>query len=96
MAAMRGATTVSRVVAVFPSLAALMVEAILRDQKKIMPCSVFLQGEYGINDLFVGVPVKLGARGVEQIIEIKLTNEERAALHKSAGAVQELVDVIKV
>ena len=54
-----------------------MVEAILKDQKKIMPCSVFLQGEYGINDLFVGVPVKLGARGVEQIIEIKLTDAEQ-------------------
>jgi malate dehydrogenase len=76
--------------------AALMVEAILKDQKKILPCSVFLQGEYGINDLFVGVPVKLGAAGVEQIIEIQLTAEERAALHKSAGAVKELVDVIKV
>jgi malate dehydrogenase len=76
--------------------AAAMVEAILKDQKKIMPCSVFLQGEYGISDLFVGVPVKLGARGVEQIIEITLTDPERAALHKSAGAVKELVDVIKV
>jgi len=76
--------------------AALMVEAILKDQKKIMPCSVFLQGEYGINDLFVGVPVKLGAAGVEQIIEIQLTEPERAALQKSAGAVKELVDVIKV
>jgi malate dehydrogenase len=73
-----------------------MVEAILKDQKKIMPCSVFLQGEYGIRDLFVGVPVKLGARGVEQIIEIKLTPEENAALQKSAAAVKELVDVIKV
>jgi malate dehydrogenase len=76
--------------------AAAMVEAILKDQKKIMPCSVYLQGEYGIRDLFVGVPVKLGARGVEQIIEIKLTPEENAALQKSAGAVKELVDVIKV
>jgi malate dehydrogenase len=76
--------------------AAAMVEAILKDQKKIMPCSVFLQGEYGVRDLFVGVPVKLGARGVEEIIEIALTDEERAALHKSAGAVKELVDVIKV
>jgi malate dehydrogenase len=75
--------------------AAQMVEAILKDQKKIMPCSVFLQGEYGIRDLFVGVPVKLGAKGVEQIIEIKLTPEENAALQKSAGAVKELVDVIK-
>jgi malate dehydrogenase len=73
-----------------------MVEAILRDQKRIMPCSVFLQGEYGIRDLFVGVPVKLGARGVEQIIELELSADERAALHKSAGSVKELVDVIKV
>jgi malate dehydrogenase len=57
---------------------------------------VFLQGEYGVNDLFVGVPVKLGARGVEQIIELELSADERAALHKSAGSVKELVDVIKV
>lgn len=76
--------------------AADMVEAILKDQKRIMPCSVFLQGEYGISDLFVGVPVKLGARGVEEIIEVPLTAEEKAALHKSAAAVRELVDVIKV
>jgi malate dehydrogenase len=73
-----------------------MVEAILKDKKKILPCSVFLQGEYGINDLFVGVPVKIGARGAEEIIQIKLTAEESAALGKSAGAVKELVDVIKV
>jgi malate dehydrogenase len=78
------------------SAAAEMVEIILKDKKKIVPCSVFLQGEYGINDLFVGVPVKLGARGVEQIIQIKLTAEEDAALKKSAAAVKELVDVIKV
>jgi malate dehydrogenase len=78
------------------SAAAEMVEAILKDKKKILPCSVFLQGEYGIQDLFVGVPVKLGARGVEQIVQITLTPEEAAALRKSAGAVQELVDVIKV
>ncbi len=78
------------------SAAAEMVEIILKDKKKIVPCSVFLQGEYGIHDLFVGVPVKLGARGVEQIIQIKLTPEEDAALKKSAGAVKELVDVIKV
>ena len=76
--------------------AADMVEAILKDQKRIMPCSVFLQGEYGINDLFVGVPVKLGASGVEEIIEVPLTADEKAALQKSAGAVKELVDVIKV
>jgi len=78
------------------SSAAEMVEAILKDKKKIMPCSVFLQGEYGINDLFVGVPVKLGAKGVEQIIEITLTDDERAALQRSAGAVRELVSVIGV
>jgi malate dehydrogenase len=78
------------------SAAAEMVEAILKDKKQILPCSVFLQGEYGIRDLFVGVPVKLGARGVEQIIEIKLTADEDAALKKSASAVKELVDVIKV
>lgn len=76
--------------------AADMVEAILKDQKRIMPCSVYLQGEYGITDLFVGVPVKLGAGGVEEIIEVPLTAEEKAALVKSAGAVKELVDVIKV
>jgi malate dehydrogenase len=74
--------------------AAEMVEAILKDTKKILPCSVYLQGEYGIRDLFVGVPVKVGARGVEEIIQIKLTPEEDAALKKSAAAVKELVDVI--
>ena len=76
--------------------AAEMVDAILKDKKKILPCSVFLQGEYGVKDLFVGVPVKLGARGVEQIIEIKLSSEEDAALKKSAASVKELVDVIGV
>src|SRR6187551_3210460 len=76
------------------SAAAEMVEIILKDKKKIVPCSVFLQGEYGINDLFVGVPVKLGARGVEEIIQITLTAEEDAALKKSAAAVKELVDII--
>ncbi len=76
--------------------AAEIVECILKDKKKILPCSVFLQGEYGIRDLFVGVPVKLGARGLEQIIQIKLTPEEDTALKKSAAAVKELVDVIQV
>ena len=78
------------------SAAAEMVEIILKNKKKIVPCSVFLQGEYGISNLFVGVPVKLGARGVEEIIEIVLTPEEQAALHKSAAAVKELTDVIGV
>ncbi len=73
-----------------------MVEAILKDKKKILPCAVFLQGEYGIHDLFVGVPVKLGVRGVEDIIKIRLTPEEDAALKRSAAAVRELVNVIHV
>jgi malate dehydrogenase len=73
-----------------------MVEAILLDKKKILPCSVYLQGEYGTRDLFVGVPCKLGARGLEEIIQIKLTADEQAAFNKSAGAVKELVDVIGV
>jgi malate dehydrogenase len=80
-----------------PSAAAVeMVEAIIKDKKKILPCAVYLEGEYGINGLFVGVPVKLGSNGVEEIIQINLTAEERAALHKSAAAVQELVDILKV
>ena len=73
-----------------------MVEAILKDKKKILPCAAYLDGEYGISGLFVGVPVKLGAKGIEQIIEIKLTPAEKAALEKSAGAVKELVAVIAV
>jgi malate dehydrogenase len=73
-----------------------MVEAILKDKKKILPCATFLQGEYGIEGLFVGVPVKLGARGVEEIIQIELTADEQAALQKSADAVKELVDIINV
>jgi malate dehydrogenase len=73
-----------------------MVEAILKDKKKILPCAVYLQGEYGIDGFYVGVPCKLGARGLEQIIEIKLTAEEDAALKKSAEAVKELCSVIGV
>ena len=73
-----------------------MVEAILKDKKKIMPCAAYLEGEYGIKGLFVGVPCKLGERGIEDVIEIKLTAEEDAALKKSAGAVEELVHVIAV
>jgi malate dehydrogenase len=80
-----------------PSAAAVeMVEAIFYDRKKILPCAAYLEGEYGIDGLFVGVPVKLGARGIEQIIEIKLTADEQAALKKSADAVKELVGVIGV
>jgi malate dehydrogenase len=79
-----------------PGLAAAeMVECILKDKKKIEPCSVLLQGEYGLNDLFVGVPVKLGARGVEQIVPITLNADEQAALQKSANAVKELIDVLR-
>jgi malate dehydrogenase len=73
-----------------------MVEAVLKDKKKILPCSVFLQGEYGIQDLFVGVPCKLGAHGLEEIIEITLMPDEDAALKKSAAAVRELVEIINV
>jgi malate dehydrogenase len=71
-----------------------MVEAILKDKKKILPCAVFLQGEYGIRDLFVGVPVKLGAGGAEQIIEIRLEADEQAALDRSAASVKELVSAL--
>jgi malate dehydrogenase len=73
-----------------------MAEAILKDKKKILPCAAYLEGEYGLRGLYVGVPCKLGTRGIEQIIEIKLTPEEKAALEKSAGAVKELVGVIGV
>jgi malate dehydrogenase len=73
-----------------------MVEAIIKDKKKILPCAAYLEGEYGISGLFVGVPCKLGERGIEDVIEIKLTPEEDAALKKSAGAVKELVAVIGV
>jgi len=77
------------------SAAVEMAESILKDKKKIMPCAVYLQGEYGMQDLFIGVPVKLGAGGVEDIIEITLTEEENAALMKSADAVQGLKDDLK-
>ena len=73
-----------------------MVEAIYKDKKKILPCAAYLEGEYGIQGLYVGIPVKLGAKGVEQIIEIHLSNEERAQLQKSAASVQELVRIIGV
>src|SRR5260221_7087327 len=78
-----------------PSAAAVeMVEAILKDKKKILPCAVYLEGEYGIKGLFVGVPVKLGAKGAEEIVEIKLTADENAALQKSSTSVRELVTVL--
>jgi malate dehydrogenase len=77
------------------SAAVEMAESILKDKKKVLPCAAYLQGEYGFKDLFIGVPVKLGAAGVEQIIEIKLTAEEKAALQKSANAVEELKGVLK-
>src|SRR5881275_557729 len=80
-----------------PSAAAVeMAESILKDKKKVLPCAAYLEGEYGIKGLFVGVPVKLGARGIEKVFEIRLTTEERIALQKSAAAVQELIDVLGI
>jgi malate dehydrogenase len=79
-----------------PSAAAVeMAESILKDKKKVLPCAAYLEGEYGIKGLYCGVPVKLGAKGIEKIYEIKLQTDEQVALLKSAAAVQELVDVIK-
>ena len=79
-----------------PSAAAVeMTESILKDKKKVLPCAAYLEGEYGIKGLFVGVPVRLGRNGVEKIYELKLNDAEKAMLAKSAGAVQELVDVLK-
>ena len=77
------------------SAAVEMAESILKDKKKILPCAAYLQGEYGQQELFIGVPVKLGAKGIEDIIEINLTDEEKQALQKSADAVQELKDLLK-
>ncbi|MBW2411798.1 MAG: malate dehydrogenase [Deltaproteobacteria bacterium] len=78
-----------------PSAAAVeMAESILKDKKKILPCAAYLEGEYGLKDLFIGVPVKLGSNGVEEVIEIELTDEENSALQHSAAAVQELKDVL--
>ena len=71
-----------------------MVDAIMLDKKRVLPCSILLKGEYGINDLYVGVPIKLGDGGVEQIIELNLTSDESAALKKSSGAVKELVEAM--
>jgi malate dehydrogenase len=72
-----------------------MAESILKDKKKILPCAAYLEGEYGISNLFVGVPVKLGKNGIEQIVSLKLTPDEKKALDKSAAAVKELVDAMK-
>ena len=77
------------------SAAVEMAESILKDKKKILPCAAYLEGEYGINHLFIGVPVKLGANGIEKIIQISLTDQEQAALEKSAAAVRELVVALK-
>ena len=77
------------------SAAVEMAESILKDKKKVLPCAVYLEGEYDLNDLFIGVPAKLGAGGIEEIVEITLTDEEAAALNKSAAAVQELKEVLK-
>jgi malate dehydrogenase len=71
-----------------------MIDSILLDQKRVLPCAAYCDGEYGIDGLFVGVPVKLGRGGVEEIVDIELTDDERAALRKSAGAVRELVEAM--
>ena len=79
-----------------PAAAAVeMAESILKDKKKVLPCAAYLEGEYGLKGLFCGVPVKLGAKGIEKIYEVEMTEAEKAALAKSAGAVQELIDVLK-
>jgi malate dehydrogenase len=72
-----------------------MVDSIVLDQKRVLPCAALCQGEYGIEDLFVGVPVKLGAAGIEEILEIDLSEEEKKELQQSAGAVKELVEAMK-
>jgi malate dehydrogenase len=80
-----------------PSAAVIqMVEAVLKDKKRLVPCAAYLEGEYGITGLYVGVPIKIGAKGVEQVVELKLTADEQAALNKSAAAVRELVDIMKL
>ena len=71
-----------------------MCEAILKDKRKILPCACYLEGEYGVDGIFVGVPAKLGTKGIEEIVQLNLSVEERAELMKSAGAVKELVGAI--
>src|SRR5204863_961595 len=73
-----------------------MAEAVVQDQKRILPCSAWLQGEYGMKDVYLGVPCKLGRKGLEQIIEVELTPDEKAALKKSADAVLEPMKVVKL
>ncbi len=73
-----------------------MVDAVLRDKKKVLPCAAYLEGEYGMRDVYLGVPVKLGRKGIEGIVEIALQPEEKAALEKSAAAVRELFKILKV
>jgi malate dehydrogenase len=72
-----------------------MVESILKDKKKVLPCAAYLEGEYDINGVFVGVPVKLGAKGIEQVFQVRLEADEKKALDKSAAAVKELVEIIQ-
>jgi malate dehydrogenase len=80
-----------------PSAAtAQMAEAIVLDKKRILPCAAYLQGEYGLNDLYMGVPCKIGRGGLEQILEVELTKEEKAALRKSADSVKEVMGVVKL
>jgi malate dehydrogenase len=74
--------------------AAQMVDAIMLDEKRVLPCTAYLEGEYGIDDLYMGVPVKLGAEGIEEIVELDLSDEERAQLQASAEAVREVVGVL--
>ena len=71
-----------------------MVDAVMLDEKRVLPCTAYLEGEYGIDGLYMGVPVKLGAGGIEEIVELDLTDEERAALQASAEAVREVVAVL--
>jgi malate dehydrogenase len=79
-----------------PAVAAIaMAESFLRDQRRVLPCAAYLDGEYGYKDLYMGVPVIIGAKGVEEIVKIELTNEERGMLEKSAASVQKVVDLVK-
>jgi malate dehydrogenase len=75
--------------------AAQMVDAVMLDERRVLPCTVLLEGEYGIDGLYMGVPVKLGRHGIEEIVELDLTDDERSALHASADAVREVVGVLK-